>query len=404
MPPRSRRVVESSDGSVSSSESDSNPVSPPVPSKRAHNNQSRSSGGSGTRGSKKARTSATTDSHSEAEEEQGENAIVEPEDQRDQDKQYASGDESEQEEPAPPSAQSISSSHPKSPIVKPSASQKPATPIRTASLAPKSPSPTKQRVRHASTVPLAEKKPEPNKPRLTIHKIVLINFKSYAGIVNIGPFHPSFSAIVGPNGSGKSNTIDALLFVFGFKASKMRQAKLSELIHNSDQHQDLDFCSVEVHFREILDLDTPVPQGQPPLFDPVPGTELVVARTAYRNNTNKYTIDGRTSNYKEVTTMLKDKGIDLDHKRFLILQGEVESIALMKPKGATEHEDGLLEYLEDIIGTDRFKEPLEQANKEVEEYNDQRSHALNRVKVVEHEKAVLEVSHSLLKVSIYECS
>ena len=34
----------------------------------------------------------------------------------------------------------------------------------------------------------------------------------------------------------------------------MRQAKLSELIHNSDQYPDLDNCSVEVHFREIIDL------------------------------------------------------------------------------------------------------------------------------------------------------
>ena len=58
---------------------------------------------------------------------------------------------------------------------------------------------------------------------------------------------------MGPNGSSKSNTIDALLFVFGYKANKMRQAKLSELIHNSVHHPDLDQCSVEVRFREIID-------------------------------------------------------------------------------------------------------------------------------------------------------
>ena len=52
-----------------------------------------------------------------------------------------------------------------------------------------------------------------------------------------------------------------------------------------------------------------------------------------------------------MTALLKARGIDLDHNRFLILQGEVESIAQMKPKGATEHDEGLLEYLEDIIGT-----------------------------------------------------
>lgn len=28
---------------------------------------------------------------------------------------------------------------------------------------------------------------------------------------------------------------------------------------------------------------------------------------------------------------------------------------MMKPKGMTEHESGMLEYLEDIIGTDRYK-------------------------------------------------
>jgi len=37
------------------------------------------------------------------------------------------------------------------------------------------------------------------------------------------------------------------------------------------------------------------------------------------------------------------------------IQGEVEQIALMKPKAVNEHGDGMLEYLEDIIGSSRFK-------------------------------------------------
>ena len=36
---------------------------------------------------------------------------------------------------------------------------------------------------------------------------------------------------------------------------------------------------------------------------------------------------------------------------------------MMKPKGASEHETGLLEYLEDIIGTDRYIPQLEEAAK-----------------------------------------
>lgn len=34
----------------------------------------------------------------------------------------------------------------------------------------------------------------------------------------------------------------------------MRQGKLSELIHNSAMYPDLDECSVEIYFREIIDL------------------------------------------------------------------------------------------------------------------------------------------------------
>jgi energy-coupling factor transporter ATP-binding protein EcfA2 len=64
------------------------------------------------------------------------------------------------------------------------------------------------------------------KPRLMILKIVIENFKSYGGVKEIGPFHKSFSSVVGPNGSGKSNVIDAMLFVFGKKASQMRFNKV----------------------------------------------------------------------------------------------------------------------------------------------------------------------------------
>lgn len=62
--------------------------------------------------------------------------------------------------------------------------------------------------------------------RLIISKMELENFKSYAGVQEIGPFEKCFSAVVGPNGSGKSNVIDAMLFVFGKRAKQMRQAKV----------------------------------------------------------------------------------------------------------------------------------------------------------------------------------
>ncbi|GJN91827.1 hypothetical protein Rhopal_004850-T1 [Rhodotorula paludigena] len=282
------------------------------------------------------------------------------------------------------------------------------------------------------------------KPRLVIHQLVLENFKSYKGRGVIGPFHKSFSSIVGPNGSGKSNTIDALLFVFGFRATKMRQGKFSELIHNSgassepstadaasaatggdgDEDDDgffdpeeydseddqavrktgkkgkgkqkqrrevsysaggCDFATVEVWFREVIDVP-----GSRDDFSVVPNSSLVVARTVRRDNTTRYTVNGRTATPGEVKQLLLGRGIDLTHNRFLILQGEVESIAQMKPKGANDHEEGLLEYLEDIIGTARYKPLIDEAAVEVERLGDERQVQMNRVKLVEKEKGALE--------------
>lgn len=80
----------------------------------------------------------------------------------------------------------------------------------------------------------------------------------------------------------------------------------------------------------------------------------------------------------------------MDHKRFLILQGEVESIAQMKPKAANEHDDGLLEYLEDIIGTSKYKTPIEESAAEVETLNEICMEKSGRVQHVEKEKNSLE--------------
>lgn len=137
----------------------------------------------------------------------------------------------------------------------------------------------------------------------------------------------------------------------------------------------------------ILASNSVQPGGAPQV---IPDSDLVVSRKAFKNNSSKYYLDGKESNYTTVTAFLRDRGIDLDHKRFLILQGEVESIAQMKSKAGNEHEDGLLEYLEDIIGTSKYKTPIEEAAKEVEELNDLCAEKSNRVQIVEKEKNNLE--------------
>ncbi len=179
---------------------------------------------------------------------------------------------------------------------------------------------------------------ENDRPRLIITHIECHNFKSYAGTQvppalaklcnhnslifyfdqHLGPFHKSFTSIVGPNGSGKSNVIDSMLFVFGYRAQKIRSKKISVLIHNSQMYTDLQSCTVRVFFQEIIDQgdNSTNPEG----FEVVPNSQIVVSRTAMKDNSSYYEINGKRKKFADVAALLREKGIDLDHNRFLILQ------------------------------------------------------------------------------------
>ena len=48
--------------------------------------------------------------------------------------------------------------------------------------------------------------------------------------------------------------IDAMLFVFGYRSKKIRSKKTALLIHKSENHLNIDSCTVIVHFQKIIDL------------------------------------------------------------------------------------------------------------------------------------------------------
>ena len=196
-----------------------------------------------------------------------------------------------------------------------------------------------------------------------------------------------FSAVVGPNGSGKSNLIDALLFVFGYRTKKLRFNKLAELIHNSNEHgRDIPQAKVEIHFQQIIDRNTEAGE-----YQVIEGSQFVVSRVATSANQSNYFIDDRRASFKEAQDLLMGHGIDLNNNRFLILQGEVEQISMMKPKAQSPHEDGLLEYIEDIIGTNKYIEQIEESQTKYDDISLKRSQQLARVKASAKARDSLEV-------------
>ena len=219
--------------------------------------------------------------------------------------------------------------------------------------------------------------------RIIIDKIILENFKSYAGVREIGPLHYRFNSVVGPNGSGKSNLMESLLFVFGKRAKKMRLKKLSELIHSSSRQNKCKYCKVSVYFKEIKEEDDDT-------FNYIPGGDFVISRTVRRNSSSQYYLNGKESTFDEINTLLNKKDIDLKHNRFLILQGEVEQISMMKQKGENENETGLLEFLEDIIGTRRYVPLIDKLSKSIEDLGEIKASKMNRVKISKNEINQLE--------------
>ena len=225
--------------------------------------------------------------------------------------------------------------------------------------------------------------------RLIIDKIEMQNFKSYQGNVTIGPLYHKFNAIVGPNGSGKSNLMESLLFVFGKRAKSMRLKKLTDLIHKSTNFPDIKYARVSVYFKEIRDKDDGT-------YEEI-SKELVITREINKASGNsKYYLDKHEITHDGLCNRLEEYGIDLKHNRFLILQGEVEQISMLANKAKPgSKEGGLLEFLEDIIGTNRYVNMINHLSKDTEDILDIKIAKEKRVKLCKGDVNKMEESKNV---------
>lgn len=159
---------------------------------------------------------------------------------------------------------------------------------------------------------------------------------------------------------------------------------IGDLIHNSSDHQSETSAYVEIIFQYIVDYTEDDSK-----FDVIPDTTFAVRREIKRNqvgsknSVSSYYVKGEKVSFEEVQIFLKEKHqIDLDHDRFLILQGEVESISMMPSKGNKANDIGLLEYLEDIIGSSKYSEKVEQLRETLEAKREDRTEKQNVVTVI----------------------
>ncbi|KAG2719149.1 hypothetical protein I3760_03G256200 [Carya illinoinensis] len=174
-----------------------------------------------------------------------------------------------------------------------------------------------------------------------ILRLELENFKSYKGIQTIGPFY-DFTAIIGPNGAGKSNLMDAISFVLGVRSGHLRGAQLKDLIYAYDD-KEKDQKGRRAFVRLVYQLGN--------------GSELHFTRTITSSGSSEYRVDGTTVTWDIYNAKLRDLGILVKARNFLVFQGDVESIASKNPKELTA-------LLEQISGSDELRRDYDKCEEE----------------------------------------
>ncbi|ETW10094.1 hypothetical protein, variant [Aphanomyces invadans] len=187
-----------------------------------------------------------------------------------------------------------------------------------------------------------------------ILRLEVNNFKSYGGKQEIGPF-ARFTAVVGPNGSGKSNLMDAISFVLGVQSRQLRSNQLKDLLHKSGLTLS---AETSAHVSLVYDLDQ---DEQQRIHAKLPGgitsNELTFTRCISEKGIGSYRINNHEKSYEEYESTLKDLGILVKARNFLVFQGDVESIASKSPEQLTR-------MFELISSSEELKEEYEKCLQE----------------------------------------
>mmetsp|Transcript_78339 Transcript_78339/g.229596 ORF Transcript_78339/g.229596 Transcript_78339/m.229596 type:complete len:1236 (+) Transcript_78339:77-3784(+) len=174
-----------------------------------------------------------------------------------------------------------------------------------------------------------------------VHEIVVENFKSYQGRVQIGPFR-NFTCVIGPNGAGKSNLMDAISFVLGVQARVLRSEKLRDLVYRKegeDPKKNQRTASVELTFvgeGEVEDEEA----------------KLVFRRMIMRTGEARFQVNGETISQADYHKRLEAINILSKARNFLVFQGDVEATAQRQGKDLTA-------FFEQISGSETFRQEYE---------------------------------------------
>ncbi|XP_061438412.1 structural maintenance of chromosomes protein 1B isoform X8 [Rhineura floridana] len=205
--------------------------------------------------------------------------------------------------------------------------------------------------------------------------LIVENFKSWQGKQCIGPFK-KFTCVIGPNGSGntweqltlgKSNIMDALSFVMGEKTSNLRVKHIQELIHGAHVGKPVS-CTGSVRM----------------VYSEENGEDKTFSRII-RGNGSEFLVNDVAVSRSMYTKELEEIGIIARARNCLVFQGEVETIAMKKPKERTQ-------LFEQISNSGEFAADYAEKKKNMQQAEEEAQFSYNKKKNVaaERKRAKLE--------------
>jgi len=169
-----------------------------------------------------------------------------------------------------------------------------------------------------------------------IKQLEIEGFKSYREQAGVQEFSPGLNTIVGRNGSGKSNFFRAIQFVLGEKSfSNLSHKERAELLHEGagasvmTAHVQIVFDNTER--RLPLDAD-----------------EVVLRRTIGLKK-DEYFLNLKQVTKADVNNLLESAGFSRSNPYYIVQQGKVNSLCLMK-------DEQRLELLKEVAGTNVYEE------------------------------------------------
>ncbi|XP_075712057.1 structural maintenance of chromosomes protein 1B [Rhinoderma darwinii] len=199
-----------------------------------------------------------------------------------------------------------------------------------------------------------------------LHLLILEDFKSWRGRQIIGPFK-RFNCVIGPNGSGKSNLMDAVSFVIGERTANLRVRSVRELLHGANIGRPVSTTG-GVHL----------------VYHEENGEEKTFSRII-AGNSSEYRLNNKQVGRAAYVLELETIGIIVKARNCLVFQGEVESIAMKKPKERTR-------LFEQISNSLEFSEQYEEKKKLMLQSEEDAQFSYNKKKnaAVERKQAKLE--------------